>query len=53
MPKAGDVVNLKPHDFGYNLCFTLFIFSVMLKSILIGNLGADAEVRSANGRVFV
>lgn len=53
MPKAGDEVNLKPHDFGYNLCFTLFIFSVMLKSILIGNLGADAEVRSANGREFV
>ena len=25
----------------------------MLKSILIGNLGADAEVRSANGREFV
>lgn len=25
----------------------------MLKSILIGNLGADAEIRSANGRVFV
>ena len=53
MPKAGYVLNLKPHDFGYNLCFTLFIFSVMLKSILIGNLGADAEVRSVNGREFV
>lgn len=25
----------------------------MLKSILIGNLGADAEVKSANGREFV
>ena len=25
----------------------------MLKAILIGNLGADAEVRSANGREFV
>lgn len=25
----------------------------MLKSVLIGNLGADAEVRSANGREFV
>lgn len=53
MPKAGDEVNLKPHDFGYNLCLILFIFSVMLKSILIGNLGADAEVKSANGREFV
>lgn len=53
MPKAGDEVNLKPHGFGYNLCFTLFIFSVMLKSILIGNLGADAEVKSANGHEFV
>ena len=53
MPKAGDEVNLKPHDFGLILCFTLFIFSVMLKSILIGNLGADAEVKSANGREFV
>lgn len=53
MPKAGLVVNLKPHDFGLILCFILFIFSVMLKSILIGNLGADAEVKSANGREFV
>lgn len=53
MPKAGLVVNLKPYDFGLILCFTLFIFSVMLKSILIGNLGADAEVKSANGREFV
>lgn len=53
MPKAGLVVNLKPHGFGYILCFILFIFSVMLKSILIGNLGADAEVKSANGREFV
>lgn len=53
MPKAGLVVNLKPHGFGYILCFTLFIFSVMLKSVLIGNLGADAEVKTANGREFV
>lgn len=53
MPKAGDGVNLKPHDFGLILCLILFIFSVMLKSILIGNLGADAEVKSANGREFV
>lgn len=53
MPKAGLVVNLKPHNFGLILCFILFIFSVMLKSILIGNLGADAEVKSANGREFV
>lgn len=53
MPKAGDDVNLKPHDFGLILCLILFIFSVMLKSILIGNLGADAEVKSANGREFV
>ena len=53
MPKAGLVVNLKPYDFGLILCFILFIFSVMLKSILIGNLGADAEVKSANGREFV
>lgn len=53
MPKAGDVVNLKSSYFGLILCFILFIFSVMLKSILIGNLGADAEVKSANGREFV
>lgn len=53
MPKAGYVLNLKPPDFGFYLCFTFNIFSVMLKSILIGNLGADAEVRSANGREFV
>lgn len=53
MPKAGYVLNLKPPDFGLFYCFTLIIFSVMLKSILIGNLGADAEVRSANGREFV
>ena len=53
MPKAGYVLNLKYFDFGFYLCFTFYIFSVMLKSILIGNLGADAEVRSANGREFV
>lgn len=53
MPKARLVLNLKPRDFGFYLCFTFNIFSVMLKSILIGNLGADAEVRSANGREFV
>lgn len=53
MPKARDVLNLKSHHFGLFLCLILIIFSVMLKSILIGNLGADAEVKSANGREFV
>lgn len=53
MPKAGDVVNLKPRVFDYVLCLILIIFSVMLKSILIGNLGADAEVNVSNGREFV
>lgn len=53
MPKAGVVINLKPRVFGYILCLILIIFSVMLKSILIGNLGADAEVKVSNGREFV
>ena len=53
MPKAGEVINLKPRVFGYILCLILIIFSVMLKSILIGNLGADAEVKVSNGREFV
>lgn len=53
MPKAGYVLNLKSPDFGLYFLFHLFNFFAMLKANLIGNLGADAQVKTANGREFV
>ena len=53
MPKAGYVLNLKSPDFGLYFLFHLLNFFAMLKACLIGNLGADAQVKAANGREFV
>lgn len=53
MPKAGYVLNLKSPDFGLYFLFHLLNFFAMLKASLIGNLGADAQVKTANGREFV
>lgn len=53
MPKAGYVLNLKSRGFGLYFLFHLLNFFAMLKASLIGNLGADAQVKTANGREFV
>ena len=53
MPKAGYVLNLKSPNFGLYFLFHLLNFFAMLKACLIGNLGADAQVKAANGREFV
>lgn len=53
MPKAGYVLNLKYLHFWLYFLFHLFYLFAMLKANLIGNLGADAQVKTANGREFV
>ena len=53
MPKAGYVLNLKSPNFGLYFLFHILNFFAMLKACLIGNLGADAQVKAANGREFV
>lgn len=53
MPKARNDINLSFFNFGLFLFIHSLNFYVMLKAFIIGNLGADAEVKNSNGRDFV
>lgn len=53
MPKAWNVINLRFYKLANIYVSLNFIIFLMLKAILIGNIGADAENKSSNGREFV